>query len=201
MFESVIKFAHICDGDSTDEWGFGLEVWYIFLEKGEGQRERESQAVSRTLRSWPELKSSLGGLTDWATQVPLKSDIQIALPAFSHLLFPWHSSSVLLYWTCLCSYIQNQLLTKHMVGSCSFIQSDSFCLWMWTFCPFTFFIFFKGFIFLFRRDTERDRDIGRGRSSLPVGSLIWDSISGPWDQPWAKSRCSTTESPRCPYSF
>ena len=28
---------------------------------------------------------------------------------------------------------------------------------------------------------ERDRDIGRGRSRLLTGSLIWDSISGPWD--------------------
>ena len=31
------------------------------------------------------------------------------------------------------------------------------------------------------RDTERDRDIGRGRSRLSVGILMWDSIPGPWD--------------------
>ena len=31
------------------------------------------------------------------------------------------------------------------------------------------------------RDTWRDRDISRGRSRLPVGSPMRDSISGPWD--------------------
>ena len=29
------------------------------------------------------------------------------------------------------------------------------------------------------RDTQRKR--GRGRSTLPVGSLMWDLIPGPWD--------------------
>ena len=29
------------------------------------------------------------------------------------------------------------------------------------------------------RDTERDRDTGRGRSRLPVESPMWDSIPGP----------------------
>ena len=31
------------------------------------------------------------------------------------------------------------------------------------------------------RDRKRGRDIGRGRSRLPTGSLMWDSISGPPD--------------------
>ena len=31
------------------------------------------------------------------------------------------------------------------------------------------------------RDMERGRDIGRERSRLPVGSLMWDSIPEPWD--------------------
>ena len=31
------------------------------------------------------------------------------------------------------------------------------------------------------RDTERSRDIGRGRSRLPAGSLMRDSIPGPRD--------------------
>ena len=31
------------------------------------------------------------------------------------------------------------------------------------------------------RDTERGRDIGRGRSRLPMGSLMQNSIPGPWD--------------------
>ena len=28
------------------------------------------------------------------------------------------------------------------------------------------------------RDTERGRDIGRGRSRFPEGNLMWDSILG-----------------------
>ena len=28
-------------------------------------------------------------------------------------------------------------------------------------------------------ERERDRDIGRGRSRLPSGGLMWDSIPGP----------------------
>ena len=31
------------------------------------------------------------------------------------------------------------------------------------------------------RDTERGRDIGRGRSRLPEGSSRWDWIRGPWN--------------------
>ena len=31
------------------------------------------------------------------------------------------------------------------------------------------------------RETERGRDTGRGRSRLPVGSPMWDSVPGPWD--------------------
>ena len=37
------------------------------------------------------------------------------------------------------------------------------------------------FNFVFIWDTERGRDIGTGRSRLPAGSLMWDSIPGPWD--------------------
>ena len=31
------------------------------------------------------------------------------------------------------------------------------------------------------RDIEKGRDIDRGRSTLPAGSLMRDSIPGPWD--------------------
>ena len=31
------------------------------------------------------------------------------------------------------------------------------------------------------RDIEKGRDIDRGRSMLPAGSLMRDSIPGPWD--------------------
>ena len=41
--------------------------------------------------------------------------------------------------------------------------------------------FFLNFIYLFMRDTQRGRDIGRGRSRLPSGSLMWDWIPGPRD--------------------
>ena len=41
--------------------------------------------------------------------------------------------------------------------------------------------FFKEFIYLLTRDTERGRDIGRGRSRCPVGSPMQDSIPGPQD--------------------
>ena len=35
-------------------------------------------------------------------------------------------------------------------------------------------MFLKYFIYLFMRDTERGRDIGRERSRLHAGSLMWD---------------------------
>ena len=38
--------------------------------------------------------------------------------------------------------------------------------------------FFKDFIYIFMRDTERGRDIDRGRSGLHAGSLMWDLIPG-----------------------
>ena len=41
--------------------------------------------------------------------------------------------------------------------------------------------FLKYFIYLFMRDSEGGRDIGRGRSSLPAGSAMWHSIPGPQD--------------------
>ena len=41
--------------------------------------------------------------------------------------------------------------------------------------------FFKDFIDLLMRDTERGRDTGRGRSKVPMGSLMWDLIPGPRD--------------------
>ena len=43
--------------------------------------------------------------------------------------------------------------------------------------------FFKDFIYLCMRDTQREAgsNIGRGRSRLPAGSPMWDSIPRPWD--------------------
>ena len=31
------------------------------------------------------------------------------------------------------------------------------------------------------RNTQREAEIARGRSRLPVGSLMWDLIPGPWE--------------------
>ena len=42
-------------------------------------------------------------------------------------------------------------------------------------------LFFLGFIYLVMRDRERGRDIGRGRSRLPAGSLMLDLIPGAQD--------------------
>ena len=41
------------------------------------------------------------------------------------------------------------------------------------------FTHFKKRFYLFMRDTERGKDIGRGKSRLSVGALMWDSTPGP----------------------
>ena len=48
------------------------------------------------------------------------------------------------------------------------------------------------------RDTERGRDTGRGRSRLPAGSPMQDSIPGPQDHDLSQRRYSTTELPGAP---
>ena len=57
--------------------------------------------------------------------------------------------------------------------------------------------FFLKILFICERHTQREKDIARGRSRLPVG---W---CGTWSQDngimtWGEGRCSTTEPPRCP---
>ena len=49
----------------------------------------------------------------------------------------------------------------------------------WVHCSIQF--FFKILFIIHERYTERDKDISRGRSRLPAGSLMWDSIPGPRD--------------------
>ena len=41
--------------------------------------------------------------------------------------------------------------------------------------------FLKYFIYLFMRDTQKGRDLGRRRSRLLAGSPIWDSVPRPRD--------------------
>ena len=48
--------------------------------------------------------------------------------------------------------------------------------------------FFKDLIYLFMRERERGRDIGRGRSRLPAGIPVQDSIPGPRDQDLSQSQ-------------
>ena len=43
------------------------------------------------------------------------------------------------------------------------------------------FPFFKKILFIHETHTMRGRDIGRGKNRLPLGSLMPDSIPGPWD--------------------
>ena len=50
-------------------------------------------------------------------------------------------------------------------------------------CDFFLHTFFlKDFIYLFMRDTEKGRDIGRGRIRLHAGSPVWESVMGLQDQ-------------------
>ena len=60
--------------------------------------------------------------------------------------------------------------------------------------------FFLRFIYSWETQTERKRgrDIGRGRSRLFTGSLMWDSIPDPGITPWANGRHPTAEPPRRP---
>ena len=51
--------------------------------------------------------------------------------------------------------------------------------WLFLLVYFSTWIFFKDFIYLFMRDTERGRaETGRGRCRLHVGSLMRDSVPG-----------------------
>ena len=56
-------------------------------------------------------------------------------------------------------------------------------------------------MYLFMRDTQRERDTGRGRSRLHAGSPTWDPIPGPQDSRimlQAEGRSYTTEPPGLP---
>ena len=57
--------------------------------------------------------------------------------------------------------------------------------------------FFKKY-FIYSWETHRGRDIGRGRSRLPVGSPCRSRSQDPRVMPWAEGRHSTTELPTCP---
>ena len=48
------------------------------------------------------------------------------------------------------------------------------------------------------RDTERGRDIGRGRSRLHAVSPMWDLIPGPWDHTELKADAQPLSLPGAP---
>ena len=51
------------------------------------------------------------------------------------------------------------------------------------------------------KDPERGRDIGRGRSRLLTGSLMWDSIPGPGSHPEPKADAQPLSLPGAPKPF
>ena len=64
--------------------------------------------------------------------------------------------------------------------------------------PNGYIIIFKDFIYSW--ETQRGRDIGRGRSRLPMlGAPCGTQSRNPRITPWVESRCWTTEPPRCPF--
>ena len=91
----------------------------------------------------------------------LSCDLGGSLCAFceAHTIFPFHRQGNGLRASCPGSH----MMIKSRQKSSDFI----------------YFLFFKDFIYLFMRDTERGRDTGRGRSRLHAGSPTGDSILGP----------------------
>ena len=67
---------------------------------------------------------------------------------------------------------------------------------------FIFIYFFKKILFTHKRHRKRGRDIGRGRSRLPVGSLMQDSIPGPQDHDLSQKQTLNhwaTQESLCPF--
>ena len=58
--------------------------------------------------------------------------------------------------------------------------------------------FKKDFIYLFMSDTERGSNIDRGRSRVPMGSLVRDTIPGSWQDPKLKADAQPLSHPRVP---
>ena len=67
--------------------------------------------------------------------------------------------------------------------------------------PFKNLLFKKDFIYLFMRDTQREREAetqAEGKAGSPRGAWCETRSQDPGITIWAKGRCSTTEPPRCP---
>ena len=63
------------------------------------------------------------------------------------------------------------------------------------------YFFLRCCLFIHERHRERGRDIGRGRSRLPMRSPMQDFIPGPRDHDLSQRQHSTIEPPRCPFSW
>ena len=66
--------------------------------------------------------------------------------------------------------------------------------------PFLFF-FLRFYLFIHERHPERGRDIGRGRSRLPTGSPMRDSIPGPQDHDLSQRQMLNHWATQVPQSF
>ena len=58
--------------------------------------------------------------------------------------------------------------------------------------------FLRFYLFIHERHREKGRDIGRGRSRLPVGSLMQDLIPERGDHDLGQRQSLNHEPPRCP---
>ena len=77
------------------------------------------------------------------------------------------------------------------------ISLFSFVILFGSFLIFLSFFFFKDFIYVFMRDTERQRYRQR-ENEAPCGEPdVGLDSPGPRDHDLSQSRCSTTEAPRC----
>ena len=102
----------------------------------------------------------------------------LILVIVTSLFFPWLGSrfvNSIDFW-------KNQLYFFNLLYWLLFFRFNYFCFNIDWFLVldlncFSFFIL-RFYLFIHER-TKRGRDIGRGRSRLPAGSLMWDLIPGP----------------------
>ena len=73
----------------------------------------------------------------------------------------------------------------------------SFVILFGSFLIFLSFFFFKDFIYVFMRDTGRQRYRQRENEAPCREPDVGHDPPGPWDHDLSQSRCSTTEAPRC----
>ena len=60
------------------------------------------------------------------------------------------------------------------------------------------FFFLRFYLFIHERHTERGRGVGRGRSRLLTGNLMWDSIPRPGSRPGQKADAQPLSHPGIP---